>query len=141
MNSSKFDKKESIYSEKPTGELVLQTLAMPASANPNGDIFGGWVISQMDLGASILAKKIAQSRTTTVALDAMSFKKPVNVGDVVSCYAQLIKVGRTSMQIQIEIWVTPMASTLQEKVTSGLFTFVAIDSQGQPWPVDPSKRV
>lgn len=124
----------------PTGELVLQTLAMPAAANPNGDVFGGWVLSQMDLGASILAKQFAKSRTTTVALDTMSFGKPVYVGDVVSCYATMLKVGRTSMKISIETWVTREIVAIQEQVTQGLFTFVAIDQNGVPHPADPAAR-
>jgi acyl-CoA thioesterase YciA len=108
--------------------------------NPNGDIFGGWLLSQMDLGASILAKKYSQSRTATVALDKMVFRRPVWVGDVVSCYASLEKIGNTSLTIKTEAWVKRLQSGQEEKVTEGLFTFVAIDKHGRPQYVDPMKR-
>ena len=122
------------------GELVMQTLAMPANTNTSGDIFGGWLMSQMDLGASILAKKFSKSRTATVALDSLSFSKPVFIGDVVTCYAQLLGVGRSSMKIQVDTWVIRGLSGEYERVTSGIFTFVAIDEQGHPHPADPAKR-
>jgi acyl-CoA thioesterase YciA len=122
------------------GELVMQTLAMPANTNTSGDIFGGWLMSEMDLGASILAKKYSKSRTATVALDSLSFSKPVFVGDVVTCYAHLLSVGRSSMRIQVDTWVIRGLSGEYEQVTSGIFTFVAIDEQGRPHPADPTKR-
>jgi len=120
---------------EPNGELVLRTLAMPKDANPNGDIFGGWIISQMDLGASILAKKTAKSRTATVAIDAMNFLHPVKIGDTLSCYAEVIKVKRTSMQIKIEAWSQTIDQQPHCKVTEGIFTFVAIDEHSRPHPV------
>jgi acyl-CoA thioesterase YciA len=119
----------------PSGEVVIRTIAMPAVANANGDIFGGWLVSQMDLGGAILARSTALSRVTTVAIDAMSFINPVSVGDTVSCYAQLISVGRTSMKISVEAWVHHYATSAEQRVTAGLFTYVAIDAQGQPQPV------
>jgi acyl-CoA thioesterase YciA len=119
----------------PKGELVIRTIAMPKDTNANGDIFGGWLVSQMDLGGAILARQICQGRVATVAIDKMSFIRPVNVGDIVCCYAELIKVGRTSMQILVEVWSYPQDILVRQKVTEGIFTFVAIDEQGKPRPV------
>jgi acyl-CoA thioesterase YciA len=119
----------------PTGDVVIRTIAMPAVANANGDIFGGWLLSQMDLGGAILARSTALCRVTTVALDAMSFIRPVEVGDTVSCYAQLTHIGRTSMKISVEAWVTGFKDRSQHRVTAGLFTYVAIDANGKPQPV------
>ncbi len=119
----------------PSGDVVIRTIAMPAVANANGDIFGGWLVSQMDLGGAILARSTALCRVTTVALDAMSFIRPVDVGDTVSCYASLIKVGRTSMKISVEAWVHRYTESSQQRVTAGLFTYVAIDADGKPQPV------
>lgn len=119
----------------PLGEVVIRTIAMPADANANGDIFGGWLISQMDLGGAILARGTAHCRVTTVAVDGMSFLRPVNVGDVVTCYAQLLGIGRTSMKIRVEAWVQRYADTTMQRVTEGTFTYVAIDEAGRPQPV------
>src|SRR5579872_6410169 len=91
--------------QTPQGELSLRTLAMPADTNQNGDIFGGWLLSQMDIGGSIFAYKIAKGRTVTVAIEAMNFRKPVYVGDLVSVHANLVKVGRTSITVHLEAWV------------------------------------
>lgn len=120
---------------EPHGEVVIRTIAMPADANANGDIFGGWLVSQMDLGGAILARGTALSRVTTVAIDAMAFLRPVCVGDTVSCYAQLLKIGRTSMKISVEAWVHRFAVSTQQQVTGGHFTYVAIDGDGKPHPV------
>ena len=92
-------------SEKPKGELVIRTIAMPADTNPNGDVFGGWLMSQMDLGSGILASKTAKARVVTVAMEGLSFLQPVGVGDAVACYAWVEKIGRTSMTIPVEVWV------------------------------------
>lgn len=108
---------------------------MPADANANGDIFGGWLVSQMDLGAAVLARDTAHGRVTTVAIDGMSFLRPVNVGDVVTCYAQLLGIGRTSMKIAVEVWVQRYADRTLHRVTEGTFTYVAIDGNGKPQPV------
>jgi acyl-CoA thioesterase YciA len=124
----------SIPSE-PTGEVVIRTIAMPGVANANGDIFGGWLVSQMDLGGAILARHTALSRVTTVAIDAMSFIRPVGVGETVSCYAQVVSIGRTSMKISVEAWVHGFIDRSQHRVTAGLFTYVAIDDHGKPQPV------
>lgn len=120
---------------EPHGEVVIRTIAMPADTNANGDIFGGWLMSQMDLGGAILARGTAHSRVTTAAIDAMSFLRPVNVGDVVTCYGQLLGVGRTSMKIRIEAWVQRYADTTMQRVTEGTFTYVAVDDAGKPRPV------
>src|SRR3989344_153759 len=118
---------------KPTGKLVLQTLAMPANTNANGDIFGGWLVSQLDLGAGILAKHIAQSRTVTVAIDSLVFKQPVHVGDIVSCYAKLLKLGNNSITIHMEAWSMAVEEEKANFVTKGIFTFVAVNKAGKPW--------
>lgn len=120
---------------EPHGEIVIRTMPMPADTNSNGDIFGGWLVSQMDLGGAVLARTVAMSRVVTVAIDAMSFVEPVNVGDSVTCYARLERVGRTSMKIALEAWSRHYASGPQRCVTHGVFTYVAIDSEGRPHPV------
>jgi acyl-CoA thioesterase YciA len=116
----------------PKGELAIQTLAMPSSTNANGDIFGGWIVSQMDLAAGVLAKKIARGRVATVAINSMTFLKPVHVGDVVSCHVELIKQGNTSMTIGVEVWAYPATQDEWYQVTEGVFVFVAIDTSGKP---------
>ncbi len=118
--------------DAPSGELTLRTLAMPRDVNTNGDIFGGWVLSQMDMAAGIVAAGRAQGRVATVAIDAMQFIRPVKVGDVLCIYVQIVRVGRTSMGLQIEAWVLRNRQSAREKVTEGLFTFVAIDAAGKP---------
>lgn len=120
---------------QPKGELVIQTIAMPKDTNPNGDIFGGWLTSQMDLGSSILAAKVAQARVVTVAMEGMSFLEPVRVGDTVACYAWVERIGRTSMVIPVEVWVRRYMHGKQIRVTYGVFTHVAVDDSGKPIPV------
>src|SRR5207302_10640822 len=117
---------------EPQGDLCIRTLAMPADTNANGDIFGGWLLSQMDVGGGVFASKIAKSRTVTVAIDAMNFRKPVFVGDLVSVHANLVRVGRTSVTIHLEAWVVRRKETKPILVTDGNFTYVAIDEQGLP---------
>ncbi|WP_372749266.1 acyl-CoA thioesterase [Litorivivens sp.] len=114
---------------QPAGELALQTLAMPADTNPSGDIFGGWLLSQMDLAGSITASRRAQGRTATVAVTGMAFLTPVKVGSVVSCYTDIVEVGRSSIRINVEVWINPHKSPV--KVTEGEFVFVAIDENGR----------
>lgn len=122
----------------PVGELVIRAIAMPADTNSNGDIFGGWLMSQMDLGGAIVARNQARSRVVTVAVDGMSFVSPVDVGDTVTCYAQLCRVGRTSMKVSIEAWASHFAHDQPRRVTAGIFTYVAIDTAGKPHPVERS---
>ncbi|MCW9698310.1 acyl-CoA thioester hydrolase YciA [Avibacterium sp. 20-129] len=116
------------------GSLLLRTLAMPSDTNANGDIFGGWIMSQMDMGGAILAKEIAHGRVVTVAVDSMTFIRPISVGDVVCCYGQCVKVGRSSIQIKIEVWAKKVSSEpIGERycVTEAIFTFVAVDNKGK----------
>ena len=121
--------------EQPKGELVIQTIAMPKDTNRDGDIFGGWLVSQMDLGSAIIAGKTAKSRVVTVAAEGMSFHNPVRVGDTVACYGWLEKIGRTSMKIGVDVWVTRYKTGERVKVTSGVFTYVALGPDGKPSPV------
>jgi acyl-CoA thioesterase YciA len=122
--------------DKPNGELVIQTIAMPKDTNRHGDIFGGWLVAQMDLGSAILASKIAKARVVTVAIEQMSFLQPVHVGDTVACYARLEKVGRTSMRIPVEVWVQRFMTGEEVRVTEAVFIYVAIDSAGKPVPIN-----
>ena len=113
-------------------KLTIQVVAMPSDANPDGDIFGGWVLSQMDLAAGVIAQQEAKCRVVTIAIDAMVFKTPVHVGDRICCYAELLKVGRTSMSIKVKVWVTDKMTSDRRQVTEGIFTFVAIDEDRKP---------
>jgi acyl-CoA thioesterase YciA len=117
------------------GELVIRTIAMPMHTNSNGDIFGGWLVSQMDLGGAIFARNVTHSRITTAAIEGMSFLNPVYVGDIVSCHATLLKVGRTSMHIQVEVWAQRTKGGEHVRVTTGTFVYVAIDDAGRPHKV------
>lgn len=108
---------------------------MPANANPSGDIFGGWIMSQMDIAGGIHAYEVAKGRVATVAVDAMTFHLPVYVGDVVSCYCSTVRIGTTSIAVLVETWVRRRSNAAVEKVTEGRFTFVAIDADGRPRPV------
>jgi acyl-CoA thioesterase YciA len=121
--------------EIPAGELVIRTIAMPADTNPSGDIFGGWIMSQMDLGSGILASKTARSRVVTVAVDGMSFLQPVRVGDTIACYARVESIGRTSMKIPVEVWAQRYRGQERSLVTRAVFTYVAVDESGSPIPV------
>ena len=121
--------------DQPKGELVIRTIAMPKDTNPNGDIFGGWLMSQMDLGSGILASKTAKTRVVTIAVEGMSFLHPVRVGDTVACYAWVEKIGRTSMIIPVEVWVQRYMQIEETRVTHGVFTYVAVDHEGKPVPV------
>jgi len=124
--------------QEPRGELALRTLAMPADANPNGDIFGGWLMSQMDIAGGITAFSRAKGRVATVAVDGFTFHLPVQVGDVLCCYADIVKTGRTSITILVEAWVLRQRLKAQrEKVTEGTFTFVAIDDDRNKRLVPP----
>ena len=122
----------------PRGELAVRLIAMPADTNANGDIFGGWVLSQMDQAGGIAAVERAQGRVVTVAIDAMTFIRPVRIGDVLCVYTAIDKVGRTSMKLHIEAWAQRFRSHVREKVTDATFTFVAIDDSGRPRPLPPA---
>ena len=121
--------------QAPRGELTVRLIAMPKDTNSNGDIFGGWVISQMDQAGGIRAAEKAQGRVVTVAIDAMTFIRPVRVGDVLSVYTAVDHIGRTSLKLHIEAWAQRFRTHRREKVTDATFTFVAIDADGRPRPV------
>lgn len=126
----------------PQGEMVLRTLAMPADTNANGDIFGGWLMSQMDMGGAILAKEIAGGRVVTVRADGMTFLKPVAVGDVVSCHARCIRSGTSSITINIEVWIKKVSSEpigQRYCTTEAVFIYVAVDGEGKPRPLPEGK--
>lgn len=116
-------------------EPMVRTVAMPADANANGDIFGGWVLSQMDIAGGVAAGRVAAGRTTTVAVEAMTFHRPILVGDVVSVYADVTKTGRTSITVRVETIATRRDGTEPVVVTEGTFIYVAIDDDGKPRPV------
>ena len=118
---------------QPRGELAMQTIAMPRDTNANGDIFGGWLVSQMDLAAGIISKRVARGRSATVAIKGVNFLLPVKVGSTVSCYAAVVRTGRTSMDITVEVWISAFAAHEDwRKAADGLFVFVAIDDDGKP---------
>tara|TARA_R110002167_G_scaffold106895_1_gene273823 strand:+ start:918 stop:1343 length:426 start_codon:yes stop_codon:yes gene_type:complete len=119
----------------PRGDLCTRTLAMPADTNPSGDIFGGWLMSQMDIAGGVLASQIAEGRIATVAVDAMTFLRPVYVGDVVCVYGDIERIGTTSVVLHLESWVLRRNQPPRIKVTEATFTFVAIDAEGRPRPV------
>ncbi|MCV2881388.1 acyl-CoA thioesterase [Actibacterium sp. XHP0104] len=123
--------------EQPPKDLqpVIRTIAMPADTNAQGDIFGGWLMSQMDLAAGSVALRTSRGRAATIAVDAMQFHRPVKVGDEVTLYARLLSVGRTSMKVEVRAWRRLASDEVSEQVTSGIFTFVAIDEHGNPRPV------
>lgn len=120
--------------EEPDGQLTIRTVARPADTNPEGDIFGGWLVCQMDMAAAVLAQRTCQSRAVTILIDALTFILPVKVGDNVCCYTKLIDVGRTSMKIKVQVWTTPRCSGVRQKVTEGIFKFVAVDESNPPKP-------
>lgn len=123
--------------------MLLRTLAMPADTNPSGDIFGGWIMSQMDMAGGILAKQVAQGRVVTVAVESIHFIKPVYVGDVVCCYGKVIQVGTTSITVDLEVWVRRVSAPeggkdYHYKVTRAAFTYVAVDEHGEKRPIKNS---
>ncbi len=124
--------------EQPQGELTVRLVAMPADTNANGDIFGGWVLSQMDQAGGIAAVDRAKGRVVTIAIEAMTFIRPVRVGDVLCVYTAIDRVGRTSMKLHVEAWARRFGAHAREKVTDAYFTFVAIDENGRPRPVPPA---
>jgi acyl-CoA thioesterase YciA len=121
--------------EEPRGDLTVRLGAMPRDTNANGDIFGGWVLSQMDQAGGIAAVEFAKGRVVTIAIDAMTFIRPVKVGDVLCVYTAIDRVGRTSMKVHVEAWARRFRTHHREKVTDATFTFVAIDDTGRPRPI------
>lgn len=128
--------KETKAEVQPVGTLAIRVLAMPENTNPAGDIFGGWVLSQMDIAGGLITKKISKGRTVTIAVDSMTFLKPVSVGDTLCCYVEVIKTGRTSITVKIETWVSRQYEELREKVTEGTFTYVCVCSDRKPRPIN-----
>ncbi|MDW3207413.1 MAG: acyl-CoA thioesterase [Alphaproteobacteria bacterium] len=117
---------------EPRGELQIRTLAMPADTNPSGDIFGGWVLSQMDVAGGILAATKANGRVATVAVDGMTFYLPVFVGDVVCCYGDVVRIGRTSIAVNVQAWALRAKTNERCLVTEGVYTYVAIGDDRRP---------
>lgn len=120
-------------------ELTLRTLAMPADTNAAGDIFGGWVMSQMDLAAAMRANEVAGGRTVTVAANSIVFRKPVKIGDTLCVYTAVEKVGRSSITLAVDVWARRSYSELREKVTEAVFVMVAVDGEGNPRQIDPAR--
>ena len=123
---------------EPRGTLELRTLAMPANTNPSGDIFGGWIMSLMDLAAGMSAARLAGGRVVTAAASNLAFLAPVKVGDIICCYAELLRIGRTSMTLAVEVWVLRRHGGHRTRVTEAEFTMVAIDEDGRPKVLPPA---
>ena len=121
--------------DRPTGELTLRTLAMPSDANAAMDIFGGWVMAQMDLACGIRAAERAKGRVVTAAVKEMSFAKPMKIGDTLCVYTHVTRIGRTSMTLKVEAWAQRYLSDVMEKVTDADFIMVALDGEGRPKPI------
>ena len=124
----------------PKGELAVRILAMPSDTNPSGDIFGGHIMSLMDVAGGITAGALAQGRVATVAVTDMAFLRPVKVGDVICCYTDLTRLGRTSLTLHVEVWVLRQRQRDRIRVTFAEFTFVALDETGKPRPIPPQMR-
>jgi acyl-CoA thioesterase YciA len=122
---------------QPDAEPALRAIAMPADANPHGDIFGGWLLAQMDLAGGTAATRRAKGRTATVAITGMTFHRPVFIGDEVTCYAKIVRIGTTSITVKVESWVRRGTGAEQIEVTEGVFTYVAVDNERRPRPVPP----
>jgi acyl-CoA thioesterase YciA len=128
---------------QPRGNLVLRTAAMPKDANANGDIFGGWILSQMDIAAGLMASEVAQGRTVTVSVDKMVFERPVRVGQAIGVHAELVQVGNSSMDIRLEVWARQLLGAYEpdhQLVTEGVFRYVAVDEHGRPRRVPDNPR-
>jgi acyl-CoA thioesterase YciA len=121
---------------EPRGSLSIRTLAMPADTNQYGDIFGGWLLGQMDIAGGIFAAAITRGRTATVAVDAMMFRKPVFVGDVMCIYTDLIRIGTTSITVRVAAWVIRRNAAKRVLVTDGNFTYVALDDERRPRTIE-----
>ncbi len=122
----------------PTGQLTVRIVAMPADTNASGDIFGGWIMAQMDVSAGIAGRERARGRVVTASVSSLSFLQPVKVGDVVAVYTEVVGTGRSSIRIQIEAWVIRGTGSTQLKVTEALFVMVAVDAAGAPTALPPA---
>ena len=125
---------------RPEGTLSLQNIAMPADTNWSGDVFGGWIVSQMDLAGAIHVERLSKGRCATIAINEMTFLVPVKVGNVISCYTKILKVGNTSVQVQIEVWNSHDDSREPVRITEGVFTFVAVDVKGNKRQISEEVR-
>ena len=125
---------------QPSGQLTLQTIALPKDTNENGDIFGGWLVSQMDTACAMTATLIAKGRVVTVSMDSMNFLIPVKVGNIISFYTKVDQIGRSSIQIQTEVWISSPEEQQKQKVTDGRFVFVALDEQGNTRTIAASQK-
>lgn len=121
---------------EPRGTLSIRTVCMPADTNPSGDIFGGWLLGQMDIAGGVFAASIAKGRTATIAVDGMVFRKPVHVGDVMCLYTDLIRIGTSSIAVRVEAWVVRKDQTVRILVTEGTFTYVALDADRRPRKIE-----
>jgi acyl-CoA thioesterase YciA len=130
---------EFLNMDQPRGELAVRALAMPCDTNPAGDIFGGWIMSMMDAAGAITATQRAGGRVVTASVSHISFLRPVKVGDVVCCYADVVATGRTSLRLGVEVWVLRQARGTRVKVTAAEFTFVSLDEDGKPRPIGDSR--
>jgi acyl-CoA thioesterase YciA len=120
---------------QPRGMLALRAVAMPKDTNPSGDIFGGWILSQMDIAGGMMAREVARGRTVTVTVDKMVFKVPLHVGDTIAIYAELLRIGNSSMDVRLEVWAKPFPGVYiaqRHLVTEGIFRYVAVDENGRP---------
>jgi acyl-CoA thioesterase YciA len=120
---------------QPRGLLALRAVAMPKDTNPSGDIFGGWILSQMDIAGGMMAREVARGRTVTVTVDKMVFKVPLHVGDTIAIYAELLRIGNSSMDVRLEVWAKPFPGVYiaqRHLVTEGIFRYVAVDENGRP---------
>jgi acyl-CoA thioesterase YciA len=124
-----------IFNAAPTGTIALQTISMPADTNPFGDVFGGWVMAQMDIAGAIHANEVARGRVTTVAVGSMVFMRPVPVGAIISCYTSTLRIGNTSIRVKVEVWIKDFLTQHVSQVTQGEYVYVAIDEQGRKRPV------
>ena len=120
----------------PRGELALRVPAVPADTNAAGDIFGGWIMGMMDMAAGSTAHELAAGRVATVAVSDLVFLRPVRVGDLISCYCELVRIGRTSITIDVDVWARRTLPIRHERVTKARFAMVAVDAAGKPRPVE-----
>ena len=132
MTTSGSNRRQEGVEREPRGSLSIRTLAMPADTNQYGDIFGGWLLGQMDIAGGIFAAALARGRTATVAVDAMTFRKPVFVGNVMCIYTDLVRIGKTSITVHVEAWVIRRNQTNRVLVTDGNFTYVALNDERFP---------
>ena len=126
---------DTVSESEPRGVLASRILAMPANTNPSGNIFGGWIMSLMDAAAAMSATQLPDGSVVTVAVSRITFMQPVRVGDVVCCYTEVTRTGRTSVDLAVEVWVLRECRGRREKVTEAEFTFVAVDTAGRPRPL------